>query len=222
VYVLYVAVFATDFLRVKFQRRTHSLFLDMLVRRGVYMPNEIPREMREAQLSTAPPGVRSHFPLPAMMLSRPPSLDWVTMGVRTRAPPRFLQLLEDEEAVMRAKGMSRWMPPRDEFVPLGGEMTEERRQREFMASWARPLSEDDLAKGFADFFESLENDAEYGYDPESEEWVFNKDSEWVTGATRDGRQDGDGNVDADAVVRKRPTFEIRFPDMDDADTGTVV
>lgn len=235
VYFIYMSVFVTDFFGQRLQRECKNVLTDAMIARDVYMPNHLLQEERESLLNTGPPGVKPHFAMPTMMLSRPPSLDWVTMGVRTVEPPRFLQLLEEEQIMMKEKGMERWSPSRDQFVPLGGEMTEARRQRDFMNNWARPLSEADGAKGFYDFFESLEDDDEYEYNPETEEWVFTEDSKWMAdrraeadvSSSGSGQQPNDENDsaprdDSDDGNDGQPKVSISFPDLHDPDVGTVV
>lgn len=235
VYFIYVSVFVTDFFGQRLQRECDNVLVDAMIASDVYMPNHVPEPERQSLLNTGPPRVKPHFPLPTMMLSRPPSLDWVTMGVRTVEAPRFLQLLEEEQMMMEDKGMARWSPSRDEFVPIGGEMTEERRQRDFLNNWARPLSDEDGDKGFADFFESLEDDDEYEYNPDTEEWVFTEDSKWVadrlsetkassegTDEPKDDEKDSVDGDDADEGTDAQPNVKIIFPDLQDPDVGTVV
>jgi hypothetical protein len=219
-YVLYVMVFVTEFMRIRFQRRTRSMVVDALIEWGVYRPNNM-RAHRERLLSTAPPGVAPHFPVPAMMLRRPPSLDWMSGGIKTEQTPPFLTLLDEELEMMKTKGMARWNPPRNEFVPLSSTMTPDRRRREFLNTWARPLHGEDAGKGFADFFESIADEAEYEYNPETEEWVFAKDSKWLAdhAATSDGGAHGG---DADDAATGEPTAEAKVPDFGDPDSGTLV
>jgi Protein of unknown function (DUF3177) len=247
---LYSAVFVSDFFSKRTHRKIRSVFANFLIAKGIYLPNKL--KNRESLLSTAPPGVQPLFPMPAMMLRDDENIRGMGMGgVATVPVPRILQLLAEEDAVMKAKGMPRWMPPRSEFIPITQRRSALRRSQDFLRNWARPLDDSSASGSFVDFFESIDDENEYIYDPKTEDWVFSDDTRFATdvpedipsddqtvgqiwsaagkasaGVVYEGGQGGSDGGDGDG----QPTVKITFTNsnaatninLNDPDAGTLV
>jgi Protein of unknown function (DUF3177) len=187
--MIYATVFVSDMFSQRMHRETNSAVAMFLIARGIYLPNVL--RDRESLLSTSAAGQAPYFPMPAMMLKFDETTRGIGVGgVATPPVPRILQLLAEEEDVMTKKGMPRWMPPRSEFVPLSPTMSKLRRSQDFLRNWARPLDEDDNAQSFADFFESIDDENEYVYDPTTEDWVFANDMKVIEPLPEDIPSDG--------------------------------
>jgi hypothetical protein len=219
-YGLYVLMFACDFMTVRMHRRTNSLFSNVMISKGVYMPNLL--KERESLLNTGPPGVKPHFPMRAMMLREGPALFGASSSVVEEKVPPLFELMEEEEAMMERKGMSRWNPPRTEHIPVSKYLTAEQRSRNFLRTWARPMEDPDSVS-FSDFFEGVDDEQEYVYDPNSENWVFAPDSKWSTQRSDD--EPDDTITTSSAPVEGSPEEGPKatdHPDLRNLDAGTVV
>jgi Protein of unknown function (DUF3177) len=219
-YGVYVLMFVCDFMQICMHRRTSSLFSNTMISRGIYMPNEL--EERESLLNTGPAGVKPHFPMQTMMLREGPALFGVGHGIVVDDMSPLLELMGEEEGMMERKGMSRWNPPRNELIPLSAYMTPEKRSRNFLRTWARPMEDPD-STSFEDFFEGVDDEQEYEYDPNSENWVFARQSKWHADNDENGT-DTTADAATEAVDESNgcESDPAEFPDLRNPDVGTVV
>lgn len=171
-YLLYAFVFELDFFQKRLHRDSNSLFTRLMLSRGVYEPNIHPDEY--AGRLSAPGDPKSLLPSPAMMLRYDDQLFNADSNLLfSDGIMPILDFLDKEKAIMEKEGITRWLPPRFDQIPLSEYLTEEKRSMDALISWARPLEDDDNDKSFIDYFETLEDD-EYVYDPEGGNWIFEK------------------------------------------------
>lgn len=168
VYFVYLIVYVTDLFHVRDHRKCMSIMTRLMMKRGLYQPNEHPKK-KFGRLSG---GEISLLPSPVMMLranEKEVPVDSSYLSREHTLP--ILSMLEKEDEILRKEGLDRWMKPRGEDVPLKNGLTYEERNLRAIANWARPLTEEEDNMSFAEFFQTVEDD-EYRYDTESGNWVF--------------------------------------------------
>lgn len=173
VYGLYVAVFVTDFGRISNHRKTSSLISSLMLRAEVYCPNEHP--LKRENRRTGPKGTATFRPSPAMMLRKQDDFMTPDSGLTGNdyVMPIFT-LLDHEKEICEKEGIDTWMKPRDLQIPLSENLSQSKRTRDALLTWARPLKEAEMDMSFAEFFDTLD-DNEYQYDADSGDWVFSEE-----------------------------------------------
>lgn len=218
VYILITVIFLSDLLSNRRHRKSGSLLSKLLISWNIYLPDELPN-IKDLQ-STAPEGTKPFFPSPAMMLRRPKDMLAFNSTIANSGLPPILSLLEEEESIMKRKGMDRWSPPIDELIPISDVMNEQERARITRENWARPLTDEEQKSSFGDFFESITDEEDFVYDPSTENWVFNGSFGPEHKASPEATPDA--KIDDNRNAKMADDSSARFVDLDDPELGTVV
>ncbi|PXF49683.1 hypothetical protein BWQ96_00561 [Gracilariopsis chorda] len=209
-YVLYLAVFVTEFYQINCHRRCESPLTSLFVKKGIYQPNRHPDESK-GSLSAPDPSMSFH-PSPAMMLR--PTKDWDSSTVQPLSGtnmPVFAYLKKEEE-VMKTTGLTEWLKPRSEQVPAYDDESRMERDLDALLSWARPLKPEEEELSIDDYVQTVEDD-EYMYDPTTGNWIFTDDLA-ESGKRKDGMDDRSDkmqpfelNGEEDEMVEIPPEWE---------------
>lgn len=167
-YALHVLIVSTDWLRIREHRSANTILSRVLASLRLFaLPDPYPHRS-----SSAPPGVESYRPARAMLFHRVEGLfDDDAALVTDENRPAIFDLFDDEERVMEEKGITEWMPPRNELVVPTESMSEYDISMQSLLTWSRALSEEQQKQSFSDFFDMLGQD-DYDYDADSDSWVF--------------------------------------------------
>lgn len=168
-YLMYLIVFVSDFFNIREHRNSTSFFSQAMCAVGFYQPNVHPNDII-GKLS-APPATTSFLPSPAMMLRQNDDVFNDSSLLSNEAAMPILAFLDKEEEIMANEGVTTWLPPRFEQVPLSDNLTREKRSKDALYTWARPMSKKEAEMSFEEYFDTLDDD-EYTYDQETGNWVF--------------------------------------------------
>lgn len=168
-YLIYLIVFAVDFFKVRDHRKSKTVLSKLFVSKGIFQPDVHPEEIK-GKLSAEDPS-QAYLPAPAMLLKSQDRLfDPDSRFLATEDSLPIFTLLDKEEEILRKEGAKEWIKPRDEQLPVTENYSEEQRAMDGLANWARPMEASEADQSFEEFFETID-ESQYGYDPDSEEWV---------------------------------------------------
>lgn len=169
-YLIYLVVFALDFLRVRNHRSSKTILSQLLKSRGVFQPDIHPMEI-EGKLS-AQNLSGAYIPSPAMLLKpKDRLLDPDSRFLSTETSLPIFALLDNEEEILRSEGAKEWIKSRERQLPITEDYSETQRALDSLYNWARPLEGSEAEQSFEEFFDTID-DSQYQYDHDSGEWIL--------------------------------------------------